>query len=179
MTTAYRAEGWYADPVDSARQRWWDGVSWTSWARDAHVTTTVSTPATSTTRVRDSTTSIWWIATSPSWLALSSFAVFGFSLASPMAGTLFSGLPLIFAAALFVLASRDRDLLRTRGCSTAASPFWMLLSPAGYLVMRWLALRQHSVGSSSPLIAFVLQSAILGGIIFIWSGLQGLSSFTP
>lgn len=109
---------------------------------------------------------------------MSLFVTFGFSLASPLAGVVFSGLPVVFAVALFVLAAADRDQLRGRGCLSAASPFWILLSPIGYLAVRWLTVRQYGGSGSSPLIALAAQLVSLSAIFMVWSGLLGFGDMS-
>jgi hypothetical protein len=42
MAQRLSSPGWYADPVGEHEKRYWDGVGWTGWTRDASVHTRIA-----------------------------------------------------------------------------------------------------------------------------------------
>lgn len=127
--------------------------------------------------IRDDTTpQLWWIALSPTWFVMTNFVLVGFSLAAPSAGLVLSILPVGAAAFLFVLAVADRDGLARREGIRAASPFWMLLGPVGYLIARRFALRRYRIAvASAPLVVVVIQALIIGAVAGYWFAVEGLT----
>ncbi|MCW4385142.1 DUF2510 domain-containing protein [Salinibacterium sp. SYSU T00001] len=175
-----REPGWYPDVATVGADRWWDGVDWTEFTRATPPPAErlllrgerpdLARPI----HLRESNGSVLAIALSPLWISLSLFVMTAFSFASPLAGSILTGLPIGGMIALFLLAARDRETLRQRGARDAASPLWMLFTPLGYLIGRWSALRPYGAGGGGWIVLIGVQGVLLVGLIAWWTGLLGL-----
>jgi hypothetical protein len=166
-------EGWRADPDDPAHERWWDGVSWTEFTREAPPP---PSPIARRIPVREqihrppdpSTRAVAWIAWSPGWVTfvLLPLALLGF--ASALASLLVPVTAGLAFLVLGALAVRDRRQLYDRGFPERPSPAWMLLGPVGYLVARWRALGE----GRAELVLCVAQLVVIGGGVFLYQAIQ-------
>lgn len=174
--------GWYPDASSPGVERWWDGIDWTEFTR-APVTVEPArrpgqrNPEVRVVHVRESTGAALAISLSPTWFGMLIFALTAFAVASPLAGAVLGAVPVAAALALFVLAGSDREQLRARGARDAASPLWMFLSPLGYLIARWAALRPYGAGGEGWIWLCVAQLLVLLLITGWWSGVAGLLTF--
>ncbi|HEY4268395.1 MAG TPA: DUF2510 domain-containing protein [Galbitalea sp.] len=182
--------GWYKDPADSARLRWWDGSQWTStvqnaplgrpaeaayvpFQRSAQIEQATNSPGLAYTRT------MWWISAQPIWGVVTQVMLFALVTAfgSVPAAILVPGyliLNLALLAVLVGLAFADRRALLQGGNQSAASPWWMLLSPLVYLILRarqvalweegaWAAVLWWSIAAVlSPVLAILGYFAVLG-----------------
>jgi hypothetical protein len=178
------AAGWYTDPADGARVRWWNGVAWTEHTNarpdlqtasvveavetSAPTAATASADAHPRTRreaiaaeggraapdVRRSTTGVVWL------IAL--LPVIAFVLALGAFYVYFyvvsSLLVVLVAVVPYLLgllwALSDSRQLAARGFRRT-SPLWALLTPLGYLIVRRLR-----VPGSRPLVLFVVTAVL-------------------
>ncbi len=163
-------EGWYPDPADADRQRWWDGLVWTEFVRNAPPAQPDSLGRRVPVREQlvhapdTDTPALSWIAWSPFLLTLVLLPAlllgWGVALASALAPTI----ALLGAVALFVFAVRDARELSRRGFPRRPSALWMLLGPVVYLFARWRALGE----GRTPLVVCLVQLAVIGGGVFIY-----------
>jgi Protein of unknown function (DUF2510) len=181
--------GWYPDPAAPGGKRWWDGARWTHdvqaepepplvvpsrapIARGESLSTGSSahyskiTPVTGVVHTRVS----GWLAASPLWLVLpqvllvSIISSLGVSITAPVElGTV--ALSLALYVVLVRLAFADRAGLLAGGNVTAASPWWMLLSPLAYLIARCLQVRMYEqAGAWAPLVWWAVAAILTPGI---------------
>lgn len=199
--------GWYKDPADAARLRWWDGAQWTDTVQNAPVAAPIvqaapvaSQPQTHageatyvpfqrSAQIEHATKSrglaytgaMWWISAQPIWgvvtqvMLLALISAFG-SLPSAIVVPGYLVLNLILLAVLVRLAFADRAALIQGGNQSAASPWWMLLSPLVYLILRarqvalweegaWAAVLWWSIAAVlSPVLAILGYFAVLGAV---------------
>ncbi len=174
--------GWYPDPAGGEGKRWWDGRAWT-----AHLQAPPEPPplpsfggyipadqrATPQYMQADDgiayTRSSWWIAFSPLWSVVAQVFVVE-SIVS------ITGLPLhIFASGIVVvnvvlwfvllwLAFLDRRKLWAGGNQTAASPFWVFLTPLAYLIVRAQHVRLYALGGWASVIWFCIAVVLAPGL---------------
>ncbi len=183
--------GWYADPADPTGKRWWDGRAWTADVQAAEVRPVSTfgsaaplarvqsayvptesgrafTPATQQTGVAY-TRSVWWICAFPLWGLVSQVVIvsilgqLGEVPMLPVALGL-TALNLVLWGILIRLAFVDRGGLLAGGNETAASGWWMLLSPLGYLIARALEVKKYEVGAWSPVIWWSIAMVLSPGI---------------
>jgi hypothetical protein len=183
--------GWYPDPADPEGKRWWDGVRWTQdvqkapepvpvFASQAPLARTLGAyqpmagqstyaKATIDTGIAH-TRSSWWIAASPFWLVIPQVLVL--AVINSLGAAITVGISLGVAAlslALYVLVVRlafaDRASLLSGGNATAASPWWTLLSPLVYLIVRAIEVRKYeAVGAWAPVVWWVIAAILTPGV---------------
>ncbi|WP_157981631.1 DUF2510 domain-containing protein [Protaetiibacter intestinalis] len=169
---ALPAEGWHPDPADAARERWWDGVAWTEFTREAppvpgpiarriHVREQIHRPPDASTRA------VAWIAWSPGWIVFVLLPIALLGLASALASLLVPTLAGLIVGVLLALAWRDRRQLYDRGFPRRPALAWMLLGPVGYLVARWRALGE----GRTEIVLCVAQLALIGVGWFIYEAI--------
>lgn len=205
--------GWYKDPADATRLRWWDGTQWTSTVQNAPVPAPSAQPAPVVSQAPDAsgaggaaggayvpfqrsaqieqatnsrglayTGPMWWISAQPIWGVVTQVMLFALVTAfgSVPAAILVPGylvLNLVLLAVLVGLAFADRSALLRGGNQSAASPWWMLLSPLVYLILRarqvalweseggWAAVLWWSIAAVlSPVLAILGYFAVLGAV---------------
>ena len=177
--------GWYPDPAGGDGTRWWDGDQWTSHIREPEVAPPplsfgkylppelrswtplpIADVGISDTRVS------WWIAFSPMWsivpqaivvesiMALSSAPISSFVPALAVVNVL------IWAVVL-VMAFADRAKLRAGGNPSAASPFWVLLTPLAYLIARARRVRLYAAGAWTTVIWWCVAVILTPGLVLL------------
>jgi hypothetical protein len=206
-TTPTTPAGWYKDPADATRLRWWDGIQWTSTVQNAPIAAsavvsqsssrpgsgqvgeTAYVPFQRSAQIEHATNkrglaytrAMWWISAQPIWGVVTQVMLFALV-------TAFGSLPavilvpgylvvnLALLAVLVGLAFADRRALTQGGNQSAASPWWMLLSPLVYLILRarqvalweeggWAAVLWWSIAAVlSPVLAVLGYFAVLGAV---------------
>jgi hypothetical protein len=186
--------GWYTDPADPAGKRWWDGQRWTAdviapepppvstfgGAAPLARTENAYVPFASTHTIAPATTETgvaytragWWICAHPFWgVATQAVAVTLLNFTgAPPAGELALGLVavnIVFLGILIALAFADRAALLAGGNGSAASPWWMLLSPLGYLIARALEVRRWEVGGWASVIWWSVALILTPGLVVL------------
>lgn len=170
--------GWYADPAGGDGKRWWDGSVWTSNVQEPEVAPPPSTfgayvpaelrPVTPFAAVEQGiayTRASWWIASSPLWVVVSQVIVVQtFNSLAPLpvptlvlAITLFTALA---TAILILLAFADRSGLVNGGNDSAASPWWTLLTPLVYLIVRARHVQLYAIGGWASVVWWCLAAVI-------------------
>jgi hypothetical protein len=102
------------------------------------------------------------------WIWIIAFSILiniGLTVAGIASGIYKSGpgalLPSVIAIGLFAIAGvRDRAVLRDRNLP-GASPWWLLLSPLVFLIVRWVTLRKLGVNAAGPGIVYGLSFGVL------------------
>mgnify|MGYP001553846043 CR=1 FL=1 len=174
--------GWYADPSGGDGQRWWDGSAWTSHVQAPLGATPLPTanqrqsmaavPLPAVQRVNsgvEDTKAVWWIAFSPLWSIVPQAIIVSTIMA------LTSADPVVFIPALIVvnlllwavvlwMAFADHARLRAGGNPTAASPFWVLLTPLAYLIARATHVRVYASGAWSVVIWWCVATIFAPGL---------------
>lgn len=180
MSTQPVPPGWHADPQNVSRERFWNGSEWTEETRVAqYVPFKLAATRGSSLEVAEPDTATpfaWWLAFSPLWFSIGCFALFGVTSLSPLASLALNAYVVSSAVTLLGLAFVDRDSLKRQGVRSAASPFWMLLTPVVYLGVRWFASRRDGGrGGALPfLVLIALLIAVLAFATF-WIGLLGFT----
>ncbi|WP_258797572.1 DUF2510 domain-containing protein [Protaetiibacter mangrovi] len=165
-------EGWRADPADATRERWWDGVAWTEFTRDAPrpvegparripVRETFHRPPDPDTRA------VAWIAWSPGWVTFGLLPLALLGLASALASLLVPVTAGLVVVVLAALAVRDRRQLYDRGFPRRPALAWMLLGPVGYLAARWRAIGE----GRAHLVLCVVLLVLIGGGVFLYQAI--------
>jgi hypothetical protein len=174
--------GWYPDPAGGAGKRWWDGARWTESVRlpeepqlapsfgnyvaaEFRPTRALPTAEAGIAYTRAS----WWLAGSPLWIVVpQAFVVSTFdSLAPPPVSSLVLGLALLnlLAWAILVrLAFADRAALFNGGNNTAASPWWTLLTPLAYLIVRARQVELYATGGWASVLWWCIAAFLSPGI---------------
>jgi hypothetical protein len=169
--------GWYPDPAGGEGKRWWDGGAWTHSVQEPEATPApasfsefrpaIPLPAAEvgTAYTRES----WWIAGSPLWVIVPQAALVQIfnSLAPLPIPSLILGISLFTLLAWLILirlAFGDRSGLVRGGNNTAASPWWMLLTPLAYLIVRARQVQLYASGGWASVIWWCLAAFITPGI---------------
>jgi hypothetical protein len=181
--------GWYPDPAGGDGKRWWDGSQWTSNTREAEQAPALPTfgnyvPAEDRS-VRPVlrgdagvayTRASWWLSLSPLWVVIPQVILVESveALASGLtpAATFVPGLALLNVliwVALVWLAFADRRKLLSLGNNSAASPFWVLLTPLAYLIVRAQHVRLYAMGGWASVVWWCIALVLTPGL-----GLLGL-----
>ena len=174
--------GWYPDPAGGDGKRWWDGRVWTN---DLQAAEAPPAPPTFGNYVHAEfrptipipvaeagiayTRESWWIAGSPLWVVVPQAALYElFDALAPLTvssavlgGTLLS---LLAWAILLRLAFADRAGLLRGGNSTAASPWWVLLTPLAYLIVRARQVQLYATGGWASVVWWCLAAIISPGV---------------
>jgi hypothetical protein len=174
--------GWYPDPAGGNGKRWWDGNVWTHNVQEPEVAPPppsfgnyVSAEFRPTTPlpIAESgigyTRSSWWIAGSPLWVVVPQAIVLGlFSSLAPLpvpsivlGATLFTLLGWLITLRL---AFADRAGLIRGGNQTAASPWWILLTPLAYLIVRARQAQLYASGGWASVIWWCLAAFVCPGV---------------
>jgi hypothetical protein len=142
------AAGWYTDPEDATRSRWWNGTVWTN-----RFAPTGGPPA-RTEAVgpgrRWGTVWVWLLAFSPWLTTTTGFFVLnagGPSDTNPWDQVLLGALPLVLI--VFVAALDMRQLRRWH--DPVAHWAWAVLGGPIYIIARTVVLRRHGRFGSAPL----------------------------
>jgi len=69
----------------------------------------------------------------------------------------------VFVGLMAIAGVRDRAVLRQRNLP-GASPWWLLLSPIAFLIVRWVVLRQIGVNAHGPGIVYGLNVVLTVGL---------------
>lgn len=174
-------EGWHPDPERAGVERWWDGLAWTDFTRDA---APPPRPVSRRIPVREQvyrppdadTRAVAWIAWSPGWVTFALLPLMLVGLVGGAAVMLVPAAVCVSFIALVLLAMRDARELFHRGFPRRPSPVWILLGPLGYLVARWRALGE----GRTPLVLCIVQLVIIGGGVFLFQGITlGLQALSP
>jgi hypothetical protein len=174
--------GWYPDPGGSNGTRWWDGSGWTENVREPEP---VAAPSTFNSFVHAEfrpsipvpiaesgiayTRSSWWLASSPLWVVAPQAAVVEAfnALAPPPFWALLLGITLLTLLAWAILAGlafADRAGLRSGGNLTAASPWWILLTPLVYLIVRARQVNLYATGGWASVIWWCIAAFVSPGV---------------
>jgi hypothetical protein len=185
--------GWYPDPGGSADLRWWNGQQWTSQLQQIPVAPVVAPPtalqpqqpAAEKAYVPFSsaaavprpvlrgiayTRTVWWICFQPLWGLATQAVVYAIATAfGPVpTGFLVLGFTILNLALLGVLvglAFADRRTLVEGGNGSAASPWWILLTPLLYLVLRARHVRMwEEAGAWAPVMWWVVALIVSPGL---------------
>jgi hypothetical protein len=179
--------GWYPDPAGGDGKRWWDGRQWTHNTQEPEEAPAlpafgnyipvdqraVSAIPTADTGIAYTRTS-WWLAFSPIWIVVTQVTVVEsiMSVASPPAplASFVPGLLLLNGVAwvaLVILAFADRNKLLSRGNATAASPWWTLLTPLAYLIVRAQHVRLYALGGWASVIWYCIALVVTPGLALL------------
>lgn len=174
--------GWYPDPAGGEGKRWWDGRTWTANVQEPEATppppsfgnyVPVELRAGRPIAIAEAgiayTRASWWIAGSPLWLVVPQAALVELvnALAPQAQGSLVLGgvlYSVLVWVALIGLAFADRDALRRGGNATAASPWWMLLSPLVYLILRAGQVNRYATGGWASVIWWCIAALLSPGV---------------
>ncbi len=122
------------------------------------------------TPTRTYTASVWWLAMMPAWATL-------LILALVMAlGDFFTFFPQVLVTLLLVftavaLTIHDRKVLLASMHPTAASGWWLLLSPLVYLVARAAQVTKSTGHGWAPVVVFILSSIVPVAAVMAFSWL--------
>jgi hypothetical protein len=107
---------------------------------------------------------VWWISFSPLWSLVPEVAFLailgGLNLGSnplQLAGTVLGMNVAMYLALVCFVVSDRRGLLRG-GNGSAASAWWILLSPLAYLIVRSIVVRRWDASAWAPLVWWVVAS---------------------
>jgi hypothetical protein len=189
--------GWYPDPADESRTRWWNGTQWTHNVQDASPLAPLAPLAplgTVVPGIQSSTTqtgyvpfqsaprelpgsrrgiaytrSVWWIAFHPLWAIVPQVVIVALvGVGSPlMISVGLAILNLVIFVVLVALAMNDRAALVAGGNGSTGSPWWMLLSPLAYLIARTIEVKRWDSGGWGPLIWWIVSSILSPGLALI------------
>jgi hypothetical protein len=164
-----RQPGWYAQPGNST-MRWWSGTGWVG--QPSAINPTIIPGASHRGSNRDrrlagkrSDQLVGLIAAS----AIISFAASYFAAAAPGASLVQSIVasnsgPTIIGLLTIVLAFADRRRQLTNGQPTAASGFWILLTPTAYLAARGYHVSRYRKGAWVPF--WIYLSSVLATVVY-------------
>jgi Protein of unknown function (DUF2510) len=174
--------GWYPDPAGGGGKRWWDGHAWTHNVQEpesppppasfgnyvsAEFRATIPLPTAESgiAYTRES----WWIAGSPFWVVLPQVVVVEvFNSVAPLpVPSLILGITLftLLAWAILIrLAFADRAGLNRGGNSTTASPWWTLLTPLAYLIVRAREVQLYASGGWASVLWWCLAAFLTPGL---------------
>jgi hypothetical protein len=174
--------GWYPDPAGGAGKRWWDGTTWTTNVRepeeppapptfgsyvpaDQRPTTPLPTAEVGVAYTRAS----WWIAGSPLWVVIPQVALVQIiNSVAPLPTTslvLAIGLFTVLAwGILIALAFADRSRLIIGGNNSAASPWWILLTPLAYLITRARQVQLYATGAWASVVWWSIAAILTPGV---------------
>jgi Protein of unknown function (DUF2510) len=174
--------GWYPDPAGSTAKRWWDGSRWTDQLRQdeappappsfgnyVHAEFRSVTPLPTAEQGIAYTRASWWLAGSPIWIIVpQAFLVETFnSLAPPPVSSLILGLALLNLLAWAILvrmAFADRTGLINGGNNTAGSPWWTLLTPLAYLIVRARQVELYATGGWASVLWWCIAAFVSPGL---------------
>jgi hypothetical protein len=174
--------GWYPDPAGGAGKRWWDGATWTANVQAPEAPPPLPTfgnyvpadlrPATPLPVAEVGiayTRASWWIAGSPFWVVLPQVALVQvFNSVAPLpVPTLILAIALFTALAVAILiglAFADRTTLLSRGNNSAASPWWTLLTPLAYLIVRARHVELYATGGWASVIWWCVAAILTPGV---------------
>jgi len=174
--------GWYPDPAGSDSKRWWDGIHWTdqlqepvppppppSFGNYVHPADRTVAPLPTVEPGIAYTRSSWWLASSPLWILVPVAAVVEVfnALAPPPLPSLVLGIALLTLLALAILvrlAFADRTALINGGNNTAASPWWTLLTPLAYLIVRAREVERYATGGWASVLWWCIAAFVAPGI---------------
>jgi hypothetical protein len=185
--------GWYPDPGGSADLRWWNGQQWTAQLQPVPVAPVAPPPpavqsfqpAAEKAYVPFSsaaaaprpvlrgiayTRTVWWICFQPLWGLATQAVMYAIVTAfGPVPTVLlvigFTVLNLLLWALLVRLAFADRKALVEGGNGSAASPWWILLSPLVYLILRARQVRMwEEAGAWAPVVWWVIALIVSPGL---------------
>ena len=180
IVRAVPVAGWYPDPGGQPLLRWWGGSEWTAHTIDPTTgqPPVAYRPMQSHTDYSSSysagapalaTSGRNYAGTSTGTVPIAILVLYPFLYAAGLwitiAATgilspLTSGIVDLFALILLCgVAMWDHAVLESRGIP-AASAFWMLLSPVGYLIARRVRLKKLGIRANAPGNAFVLSSLV-------------------
>jgi Protein of unknown function (DUF2510) len=187
--------GWYPDPAGGDGKRWWDGRVWTqdvqapeaapplpTFGNYVHAEFRPTTPLPVAEVGIAYTRESWWIAGSPLWVVVPQAAiveVFNSLAPLPLPSLLLGGalLNVVAWAILVRLAFADRAGLHHGGNSTAASPWWTLLTPLAYLIVRARHVQLYATGGWASVVWWCLAALLSPGVaalaIFAVYGIVG------
>lgn len=137
-------EGWYPDPEREGMERWWDGLAWAEFRRQANSPTTrrVVEREPLVHHPDDATRALSVIVGSPVWVGGLYWLV---SMASvpllvrmpePERPLVKLGFLAVMLLVLTAVAAFDARALRERGFASVPSPLWSLATPITYLARR-------------------------------------------
>ena len=174
--------GWYPDPAGGAGKRWWDGSVWTANVKEPEAAPPMPTfgnyvpaelrPTTSLAVAERGiayTRASWWIAGSPLWVVVPQVIVIETfnSLAPLPVPTLLLAITLFTVLAwaiLVLLAFADRNALINGGNNSAASAWWILLTPLAYLIVRARQVQLYAIGGWASAVWWCLAVIITPGV---------------
>jgi hypothetical protein len=174
--------GWYPDPAGGNGKRWWDGVRWTdnlqepeeapalpSFGTYVHAEFRPTVPLPTAEVGIAYTRASWWLAGSPLWIVVPQAAIVEifYSLAPPPLSALVIGLGLLNLlvwAILVRLAFADRAALLIGGNATVASPWWTLLTPLAYLIVRAREVRLYATGGWASVLWWCIAAFLSPGV---------------
>jgi len=185
--------GWYPDPAGGDGKRWWDGAAWTHNVQEPEVAPAApsfgnyvsaefrpSIPLPTAEVGTGYTRSSWWIAGSPIWVTAPQAAVLGIldSLAPAPIPTIVLGVSLFTILGWLItvrLAFADRAGLIRGGNNSAASPWWVLLTPIVYLVMRAREVQLYATGGWASVMWWCIAAFLAPGVaLLVFFGAYGL-----
>jgi Protein of unknown function (DUF2510) len=180
--------GWYDDPSGGAGSRWWDGAQWTGHIREPLMPAPLppvaapptipgpapmqAAPVLQAHRIgvgTEDTRAAWWIAFSPLWSIVGQAAVVA-TIMSILNNQLGAYIPtlvvtnIVLWAAVLGLAFLDRSKLQAEGNASAASPFWVLLTPLAYLIARAQHVRMYATGAWTVVVWWCIAMFLAPGI---------------
>lgn len=137
-------EGWYPDPDRGGAERWWDGLGWTEFRREAPtaVSRRVAQREPIAHRLGDSTRALAFVVGSPVWVGVLYWFVSLLSvpllLRMPIweRPTIKLGFLAVMLLVLTAAAVVDARTLRARGFAWVPNPLWALATPIVYLELR-------------------------------------------
>jgi Protein of unknown function (DUF2510) len=174
--------GWYPDPAGGNGKRWWDGARWTDNLREPEVAPTPpsfgnyvhpefrpTTPLPTAEAGIAYTRSSWWLASSPLWIVVPQAVIVEIfnALAPPPLESLVVGLALLNILALAILvrlAFADRAALVRGENATVASPWWTLLTPLAYLIVRAREVQLYATGGWASVLWWCVAAFFSPGI---------------
>jgi hypothetical protein len=170
-----RAPGWHAHGDDPSSMRWWSGTEWVGHPTPISPSMAmVVEPRAAPDAVRAvgrRLRGFEWLAltvitlsSALQWLASTAVSIYpGLSLSLMVIAQL--AVIVIFAVLVVVLAFVDRHALLRSGQPSAASGFWVLLSPIAYLAARAVHGKRHAGRGWFPFWFYLVSSVVITWII--------------